>query len=422
MIEVRSVKLGINRHRLCRVKSTSGAPLTSSWHDEYSHLNDRIDAPPPPFPSLKSNSTIRFTIVRHGQSTWNAINRIQGSSDLSELTEKGKAQAESSRQMLEDMEFDLVFASPLRRARQTADIIVRGRMSLPRHVPRHNLMILREIDLYSFQGLIKQEVKEKFPLLHRNWKNHPDLFEIDSHAPCREMWHRGGLAWCRMIKIIEDGHEGEARDLSVLVVAHNNTNQALISSALGLDCKYFRRLVQSNAAMSSLIVRTGPSQQQTIQLEFLNQSPYKGSSILSQDDKVAQIIVLVATSDAGHIEKIKRLLSGEAKKEMSVFVDQTCNEALLMCQQGMLPLSPSLPLPSDQPWPHLRAHSSQTSATIVLASSSTASSIICQALDIVVSPEQSSIFQMTPGGLSILEIEDRNKAIAHCLNTTSHLK
>jgi broad specificity phosphatase PhoE len=40
--------------------------------------------------------------VRHGQSTWNAEGRIQGSSDFSELTTKGMAQAETTRDMVGD--------------------------------------------------------------------------------------------------------------------------------------------------------------------------------------------------------------------------------------------------------------------------------------------------------------------------------
>lgn len=52
----------------------------------------------------------RVVLVRHGQSTWNAEGRIQGSSDFSVLTRKGESQAETSRQMLLDDSFDICFS------------------------------------------------------------------------------------------------------------------------------------------------------------------------------------------------------------------------------------------------------------------------------------------------------------------------
>lgn len=61
-----------------------------------------------PFPAVKSAK--RVVLVRHGQSTWNAEGRIQGSSNFSVLTQKGEAQAETSRQMLVDDSFDICFA------------------------------------------------------------------------------------------------------------------------------------------------------------------------------------------------------------------------------------------------------------------------------------------------------------------------
>lgn len=51
-----------------------------------------------------------MVLVRHGQSTWNAEGRIQGSSNFSVLTKKGEAQAETSRQMLIDDAFDVCFS------------------------------------------------------------------------------------------------------------------------------------------------------------------------------------------------------------------------------------------------------------------------------------------------------------------------
>lgn len=48
---------------------------------------------------------------------------------------------------LKDDSFDVLFVSPLQRARQTADIVAAGRGELP----SRTLPALREIDLYSFQ-------------------------------------------------------------------------------------------------------------------------------------------------------------------------------------------------------------------------------------------------------------------------------
>lgn len=60
------------------------------------------------FPDLKAAK--RVVLVRHGQSSWNAEGRIQGSSDFAVLTQKGEAQAETSRQMLIDDSFDVCFS------------------------------------------------------------------------------------------------------------------------------------------------------------------------------------------------------------------------------------------------------------------------------------------------------------------------
>ncbi|KAK4764260.1 hypothetical protein SAY87_013698 [Trapa incisa] len=57
-----------------------------------------------PLPDIKAAK--RVVLVRHGQSSWNAEGRIKGSSDFAVLTEKGEAQAETSRQMLIDLSGD----------------------------------------------------------------------------------------------------------------------------------------------------------------------------------------------------------------------------------------------------------------------------------------------------------------------------
>jgi broad specificity phosphatase PhoE len=65
-----------------------------------------------------------ITFLRHGESVGNAEDRFQGHTDFP-LTEKGcvQAQALADRWLAESVAFDKCIASPLLRARQTAEII-----------------------------------------------------------------------------------------------------------------------------------------------------------------------------------------------------------------------------------------------------------------------------------------------------------
>lgn len=64
----------------------------------------------------------RLYFVRHGQTEWNAIMRMQGqwNSDLSEL---GREQADVNGQFLKSQNIEKLFVSPLDRTKQTAEIV-----------------------------------------------------------------------------------------------------------------------------------------------------------------------------------------------------------------------------------------------------------------------------------------------------------
>jgi 2,3-bisphosphoglycerate-dependent phosphoglycerate mutase len=65
---------------------------------------------------------IPFFFVRHGESTWNAARRVQGQTDVP-LSETGVAQAHDAARLIAGQPVGAVFASPLERARRTAEII-----------------------------------------------------------------------------------------------------------------------------------------------------------------------------------------------------------------------------------------------------------------------------------------------------------
>ncbi|XVE79308.1 hypothetical protein DITRI_Ditri14bG0047700 [Diplodiscus trichospermus] len=268
-----------------------------------------------PFPPIKAAK--RVVLVRHGQSTWNEEGRIQGSSNFSVLTKKGEAQADTSRQMLIDDSFDVCFSSPLIRSKRTAEII---------WGTRKEEMItdsdLREIDLYSFQGLLKHEGKAKFGPAYRQWQVDAANFNIDGHYPVRELWARARNCWTKIL-----AHESK----SVLVVAHNAVNQALVATAIGLGTEYFRILLQSNCGVSVLDFAPRPEGGSPyICLNRLNQTP--SSPIVSGSAggrKTSKRIILVCQGSLQDTEASFSNLADQQMNMLGVIQAQKTAELLL---------------------------------------------------------------------------------------------
>jgi broad specificity phosphatase PhoE len=99
---------------------------------------------------------VRALVVRHGQSTWNALGRWQGHADPP-LSPLGEEQAEAAAGRLAGR-VTAVYASDLARARRTAEIVA-GRLELPLRIdPR-----LRERQAGPWTGLTHDEIAAGWP-------------------------------------------------------------------------------------------------------------------------------------------------------------------------------------------------------------------------------------------------------------------
>ncbi|MBE9019046.1 histidine phosphatase family protein, partial [Chroococcidiopsidales cyanobacterium LEGE 13417] len=118
----------------------------------------------------------RVILVRHGQSTYNALGLYQGSSDESVLTEVGRSDARLTGDFLKGVVFDAIYSSSLKRAQETAQEILRV---ISPHIQLRVTDKLRETDLPAWQGLAFQYVRENFAQEYRLWKQHPHEFWME---------------------------------------------------------------------------------------------------------------------------------------------------------------------------------------------------------------------------------------------------
>lgn len=98
-----------------------------------------------------------LTLVRHGQTDWNLARRIQGSTDIP-LNETGRADARAAATILAAGTHHTIYASPLLRAQQTAQIIATELgLDSPLVTPG-----MREREFGEGEGLLVEEYLSRF--------------------------------------------------------------------------------------------------------------------------------------------------------------------------------------------------------------------------------------------------------------------
>jgi len=155
-------------------------------------------------------TTIHF--IRHGQSTWNAEVRIQGSSDP-DLSELGQSQARALVGKLP--EFDRCFSSDLVRTRQTIDLILEGRTEQVDYRSS-----LREIHLGPWEGMLLTDATEQYPEEADNFRHRPEKFTLGDAETFTELQARANKAVNEIV--------AECPNQTVLVVSHGAFLKSLL--------------------------------------------------------------------------------------------------------------------------------------------------------------------------------------------------
>src|SRR5262249_28579904 len=134
--------------------------------------------------------TTRLYLVRHGEPDDAWRGRCYGRLDVG-LSPSGRAQAERTAAWLGAAPIAAVYASPLRRALESAAPIAAAHGLTPVAV-----RALREIDFGQLEGLSYDEAAERHPELYRAWMERPTEVSFpggESYADMRERVQRAVL-------------------------------------------------------------------------------------------------------------------------------------------------------------------------------------------------------------------------------------
>lgn len=225
----------------------------------------------------------RVILVRHGKSTYNLERRIQGRLDKSILTEPGRATARLVGETLSSIDFDAAYSSPLQRAKETAEIILSHLTNPPQLQPIDKLM---EIDLPVWEGMLRQEVIDRFPEAYRKWQQQPHAFSMKlpsdggeiEHFPVQAIFASARKFWQEILSRHSSGG-------TILVVAHNGINRALIATAAEIAPDYYQSIQQSNCGISVINfahspvdppLQGGKERGFSVQLESMNLTSHVG--------------------------------------------------------------------------------------------------------------------------------------------------
>jgi len=176
------------------------------------------------YPLINGISHIMITYIRHGESIYNSKGIMQGIDDP-DLSSEGIKQAEALAERLDETRNVRIYASPLKRAFQTAQIVA----------PRLGADItviddLKEIDIGRFSNLTWNQVKAEYPLLFKKdpkisfWK----LFRDDS-IPGQEPYESVAQRIERALSMFKT----QCQDKVPVAVGHGGFLRIFIAEQLG---------------------------------------------------------------------------------------------------------------------------------------------------------------------------------------------
>ena len=185
--------------------------------------------------------SLRLFVLRHGETVFTRERRFAGWRDVP-LTDAGLRQSEAAAAALSGVGISAVFASPLERARTSAEAVAK-----PHRLAVQIMPVFRELGFGAWEGRTRAEVEAAEPALYDVWRTAPDRFT----APGGESLPAVAKRVAEGIETLRAEHDGE----SVVLVTHAVVIRLIVLDGLGLGPARLWSIDASPAGITELEYR-----------------------------------------------------------------------------------------------------------------------------------------------------------------------
>lgn len=216
----------------------------------------------------------RIFFIRHGKTQWNLDSKYQGAHGDSPLLPQSYHEIELLAKSLMTVQIAHIFASPLPRAKTTAEKLIEA---LGKSIPLTIDQRLIEFNLGKMEGMKFAAVAEKWPDVLDNFRHHPDRYDpsVVGSESFESVIRRVGAA-------VRD-YVQKFPDQNVVVVSHGAALNAAINGLLGMPMAHLKdRGGLSNT--STTILRTTDGQH--YELEKWNDTSYLHKTSVDPTDTI----------------------------------------------------------------------------------------------------------------------------------------
>jgi broad specificity phosphatase PhoE len=197
-------------------------------------------------------------LIRHGATDNNEANppKLQGRRGDPGLSTRGREQASRTGRWLAGQEVDAVYASPLLRARQTAEEIAR-----PCRLTVEPVDGLVEVDVGCWEGMAWEDIQVRDPEAFRLFMADASLHPYLEGENLRTVLDRAIPVMAQLM----------AANLGrrVAAVSHNVVNRAYLTHLLGVPLRSYRSIPQDNCGVN--VIRFAQGQTKLIMINAVEQ-------------------------------------------------------------------------------------------------------------------------------------------------------